>query len=100
MIFERRILLGCTLLVGLAACVWCVAICTDHWYNVRSPDSQPNGLLLKGVEMPGRTLVYRNQGLWRDCIEGYELKQNNSTSGLVSYCEFNFVYTVCQIYWV
>ncbi|KAK0162251.1 hypothetical protein PV327_008603 [Microctonus hyperodae] len=84
-VFERRILLACTILVGLAVCVWIVAICTDNWYTVSSPDSQPNGLFLKGEEKNGRTLIYRNQGLWRECVKGMEQLTENITDGLVDY---------------
>lgn len=30
-IFERRVLFGCTVLVGLSTIVWIVSISTDYW---------------------------------------------------------------------
>ncbi|XP_057317963.1 uncharacterized protein LOC130662976 [Microplitis mediator] len=86
-IFERRVLLGCTILIGLAVCIWAVAICTDHWYTVESPISEPKGLLLRNTDKNGRTLVYRNQGLWRDCITGFETPPDNKTGELKFYQE-------------
>lgn len=86
-IFERRVLLGCTILIGLAVCIWAVAICTDHWYTVESPISEPKGLLLRNTDKKGRTLVYRNQGLWRDCITGFETPPDNNTGELIFYRE-------------
>ncbi|CAD6224724.1 GSCOCG00005521001-RA-CDS [Cotesia congregata] len=96
-IFERRVLLGCTILIGLAACVWAVAICTDHWYSVESPISQPKGLLLRNTDKNGRTLVYRNQGLWRDCISGYEPVQQNNTEELKFYLSFAIISMIIML---
>lgn len=75
-IFERRILLGCTVLVGLSVCIWSIAIGTDHWFTVESPDE--DGLPL-GDPSKGRRLIYKHMGLWRGCIRGIEPKSENST---------------------
>lgn len=76
-IFERRLLLGCTALVGLSTCIWSVAIGTDHWFTLESPDN--HGLPLGGAKV-GRRLIYRRTGLWRSCTVGLEPKPKNSTN--------------------
>ncbi|XP_017753911.1 PREDICTED: transmembrane protein 114 [Eufriesea mexicana] len=75
-IFERRILLGCTVLVGLSVCIWLVAIGTDHWFTVESPDKE--GLPLGGLSK-GKRLIYRHSGLWKGCVEGLAPNSENST---------------------
>ncbi|CAK9802102.1 hypothetical protein ANTPLA_LOCUS3079 [Anthophora plagiata] len=75
-IFERRILLGCTVLVGLSVCIWSVAIGTDHWFTLQAPDKE--GLPL-GDPAKGRRLIYKHMGLWRGCIRGIISKSENST---------------------
>ncbi|XP_072764343.1 transmembrane protein 114 [Anoplolepis gracilipes] len=86
-IFERRILLGCTALVGLSICIWSVAIGTDYWFTLESPDNQ--GLPLGGAGKIGRRLIYKHTGLWRSCIIGLMPKLENSTN-LAHYekCEY------------
>lgn len=75
-IFERRILLGCTVLVGLSVCIWSVAIGTDHWFTIEAPDK--NGLPI-GDPAKGKRLIYKNMGLWRGCIQGIAPESENST---------------------
>ncbi|XP_015117467.1 voltage-dependent calcium channel gamma-1 subunit isoform X1 [Diachasma alloeum] len=72
-IFERRILLGCTLLVGLSASIWAIAICTDHWYSVEYPHNNTADFQ-----------KYRNQGLWRSCENGV----NRETLGYYYNCSY------------
>ncbi|XP_032665427.1 uncharacterized protein LOC116841507 [Odontomachus brunneus] len=83
-LFERRILLGCTVMVGLSSCIWSIAIGTDHWYGVEAPTDQ--GLPLGGRGKVGRRLLYKHMGLWRGCIDGLVPESNNSTN-LVPYRE-------------
>lgn len=83
-LFERRILLGCTAIVGLSTCIWSVAIGTDHWYGVEAPNDQ--GLPLGGAGKAGRRLLYKHMGLWRGCIDGLVPESENSTE-LVPYSE-------------
>lgn len=75
-IFERRILLGCTVLVGLSVCIWSVAIGTDYWFTIEAPDK--NGLPI-GDPAKGRRLIYKNMGLWRGCVQGIVPESENST---------------------
>ncbi|XP_043251900.1 transmembrane protein 114 [Colletes gigas] len=80
-IFERRILLGCTVLVGLSVCIWSVAIGTDHWFTLQAPGE--GGLPLGDAGRPGRRLIYKHMGLWRGCTHGIEPGPGNSTSPYV-----------------
>lgn len=75
--FERRILLGCTVLVGLSVCIWAIAIGTDHWFTVEAPDE--TGLPLGDAGKAGRRLIYKHMGLWRGCIRGVAPESVNST---------------------
>ncbi|XP_035723022.1 uncharacterized protein LOC118442011 isoform X2 [Vespa mandarinia] len=86
-IFERRILLGCTTLVGLSACIWAVAIGTDHWFTVEAPNDE--GLPLGDSGASGRRLIYKHMGLWRGCVSGLIPKMKNS-SELVPYSECKY----------
>ncbi|XP_050449910.1 transmembrane protein 114-like isoform X4 [Cataglyphis hispanica] len=81
-IFERRLLLGCTALVGLSICIWSVAIGTDHWFSIRSPNDQ--GLPLGGAGKVGRRLLYKHTGLWRSCINGL-VPESETSPKLVEY---------------
>ncbi|XP_076764774.1 uncharacterized protein LOC143431723 [Xylocopa sonorina] len=84
-VFERRILFGCTVLVGLSVCLWSIAIGTNHWFTVESPTKE--GLPV-GDPSKGRRLVYKHMGLWRGCVYGTKpiTKADNSTE-VVEYKE-------------
>nr|XP_012144752.1 PREDICTED: putative inorganic phosphate cotransporter isoform X2 [Megachile rotundata] len=75
--FERRILLGCTVLVGLSICIWATAIGTDYWFTVKAPND--TGLPLGDAGKAGRRLIYKHMGLWRGCIQGLAPESENST---------------------
>ncbi|XP_011865924.1 PREDICTED: transmembrane protein 114 [Vollenhovia emeryi] len=95
-IFERRILLSCTVLVGLSVCIWSVAIGTDHWFILKSPNN--DGLPLRS-DTNGRRLIYKHAGLWRSCITGLAPNPENVTY-LVPYNEckyFNMFPTEIQM---
>lgn len=59
-IFERRLLLACTSIVGLCVIVWITAISTDHWAYVKGG----NGIFIPST---GRYFISSNTGLWRIC---------------------------------
>ncbi|XP_076651158.1 uncharacterized protein LOC143358126 [Halictus rubicundus] len=77
-IFERRILLGCTILVGLSVCTWSVAIGTDHWFTIKAPNE--TGLPLGDAGKAGRRLLYKHMGLWGGCTHGLAPESVNSTN--------------------
>lgn len=87
-IFERRVLLGCTCLVGLSVCIWAIAIGTNHWFTVDA-SSTDNGLPLGDAESKGRRLLYRYQGLWGGCETGLEPSGTNK-SNMIKYTECNY----------
>ncbi|XP_053972512.1 transmembrane protein 114 [Hylaeus volcanicus] len=77
-IFERRILLGCTVLVGLSVCVWSVAIGTNHWFTIKAPNEE--GLPLGDAGKAGRKLIYKQMGLWSSCTHGLAPESVNSST--------------------
>ncbi|KAL0116819.1 hypothetical protein PUN28_010027 [Cardiocondyla obscurior] len=87
-IFERRVLLSCTILVGLSICIWTVAMSTNHWFMLQSPDDQ--GLPMEGRDEVGKRLIYKCVGLWRSCINGLEPSPENSTY-LIKYDKCKYV---------
>ncbi|XP_015590874.1 transmembrane protein 114 isoform X2 [Cephus cinctus] len=87
-IFERRVLLGCTALVGLSACVWAIAIGTDHWFTVQVPDEE--GLPLTDAGKEGRRLLYRHTGLWRGCTIGI-MPVDTNKSEMIPYKECKYL---------
>lgn len=70
-------------------CIWSVAIGTDHWFTLKSPDDI-NGLPLGGSKV-GRKLIYRRTGLWRSCTIGLAPKSKNSTD-LVHFGEYDLFF--------
>ena len=77
MVFERRILLACTMLVGLSICIWAIAIGTDHWFTVESPT--PDGVPVKDKKDPLMRLIKKNVGLWRTCLK-YKIPTNGTST--------------------
>lgn len=63
--------------MGLSACIWAVAIGTDHWFTLEAPDER--GLPLGDAGKAGRRLIHKHMGLWGGCIRGLAPESVNST---------------------
>ncbi|CAG9094154.1 hypothetical protein JYU34_012830 [Plutella xylostella] len=60
LVLERRILFGCTILVGLSTFIWITAVCTDKWVHIEGGN---------GIHLPstGRYLMSSESGVWQIC---------------------------------
>ena len=59
-VFERRILMLCTVFVGLSIAVWCISITTDYWFIVNGG----NGIYVPSTK---RYFYSSHSGIWRIC---------------------------------
>ncbi|EEB14786.1 hypothetical protein Phum_PHUM326140 [Pediculus humanus corporis] len=72
-VFERRILMLCTVFVGLSIAVWCISITTDYWFIVNGG----NGIYVPSTK---RYFYSSHSGIWRICRFAYA----NETTGVSS----------------
>jgi len=65
-------LLVCTVLIGVAVCIWSVAIGTNNWLTA-STTSKQKLVLPSGDYTPNITKVFQagNSGLFSYCVNGY-----------------------------
>ncbi|CAG4980069.1 unnamed protein product [Colias eurytheme] len=69
LVIERRILFGCTILVGLCTFVWISAVCTEKWVHVTST----NGLY---IPSRGEYFMWSDSGVWQICRYVFRPKLN------------------------
>lgn len=65
-VFERRMLMGCTISVAAGLLLWVVSISTEYWFTVSCAD----GKFINRSGIPGMDpgyLTYSHTGLWRTC---------------------------------
>ncbi|XP_014236627.1 uncharacterized protein LOC106658944 [Trichogramma pretiosum] len=89
-VFERRILFGCTILVGIAVCIWSVSIATSHWIEARSPDNK--GLVIGDQNSPNGTKLFftGHAGLLSSCTTGFfHRNRHTNDTDIVPYSECN-----------
>lgn len=59
LVIERRILFGCTVIVGLCNFIWIAAVCTQKWVYILGGN---------GIYLPtGRYFMWSNTGVWEMC---------------------------------
>lgn len=61
-LFERRVLMIVTLVTGLGAITWLVAISTDYWTVVVA--NEDRGFILNNTQID---FLWSHSGLWRRC---------------------------------
>lgn len=65
LMFERRVLFACTVMVGLSVVLWIAAISTDWWFII---SGGTDGIYINETK---RFFLRSNSGLWRICRTSY-----------------------------
>ncbi|KAI8435859.1 hypothetical protein MSG28_004075 [Choristoneura fumiferana] len=98
LVLERRILFGCTILVGLSTFLWITAVCTSKWVHIEGG----NGILINTTYF-----MSSDSGVWEICRNEFDPNATASTpwpNGTVSAetCTFREstgqCYTLCTNY--
>ncbi|XP_058797732.1 uncharacterized protein LOC131667963 [Phymastichus coffea] len=87
-VFERRILLGCTVLLGLSVCVWAVSIGTDHWLTALPPVDQ-DIIVSQSTRNGTKHFEGGHSGLFKACTYGYIDHRNGSEKTPYRECSQN-----------
>ena len=96
LVFERRILLASTLLVGLSACIWTVAISTDHWLNAESQSDNPLIALDPNLRNGTRYFQSGHMGLFRGCTKGF-IKFDRPVDNVDSVAYSEYIYSSADL---
>ncbi|XP_011497772.1 PREDICTED: transmembrane protein 114 isoform X2 [Ceratosolen solmsi marchali] len=93
-VFERRILLFCTILVGLLVCVWAVSIATDHWLVAYTSPNEKIVVGESGARNGTRIFLNGHSGLFRTCSYGYVQDYLNGSDTMPYKCVQNEMFPI------